>query len=304
MKDIYVYPETSVLINKLDIQDSKKLDEKENALVALNLASLLSKPIKIKTVFDIKAIHKLLFFDLYDWAGENRKINMYKNYTIIKEKYIPMIRSKALILKHDKTGANIEIFINEDKHYACNIYFRCPTINSTGVKHIIEHSALCGSRKYPIKEPFLELKKTSAYTYLNALTSYGGIEFPFSSANLKDFRNIMDIYLDGAFNPNFLNNKNIFLREGWRYEYDEKTDSLSYNGVVYNEMLGSFSDSAKTQDYNIDQAVFKNSNLRYNAGGFPDDIVKLSYEDFLDYYNKYIHPSNSYIGIYGNLDYD
>lgn len=229
---------------------------------------------------------------------------MYKNYTIVKEKYIPMIRSKALILKHDKTGANIELFINDDKHYACSISFRCPTIDSSGVKHIIEHSALCGSRKYPIKEPFLELKKTSAYTYLNAITTGNSIEFPFSSANMKDFRNIMDIYLDAAFYPNFLTNKNIFLREGWRYEYDEEKDALSYNGIVYNEMLGSFSDSNLVLDYNVDQKVFYNNYRRFTSGGFPDDIVKLSYEDFITYYNKYIHPSNCYIGIYGNVDYE
>lgn len=227
---------------------------------------------------------------------------MYNNYTIIKEEYLESIKTKGVLLKHNKTGAKVELFINDDPNKTFCISFKTPCHNSTGIPHIIEHSVLCGSRKYPVKDPFLELMKGSLNTFLNAMTYPDKTLYPVASCNDKDFQNLMDIYLDAVFFPNILNKKELFMQEGWHYEYDKEKDELLYNGVVYNEMKGVFSSSDALIDLEAAKVLFPDSPYRFESGGDPKCIPDLTYEEFISFYKKYYHPSNAYITLYGNCD--
>ena len=162
-------------------------------------------------------------------------------YEIVEDREIKDLNSRGVILRHKKTGARIVLLSNDDPNKVFYIGFRTPPTDSTGVAHIIEHSVLCGSEKYPVKDPFVELAKGSLNTFLNAMTYPDKTVYPVASCNDKDFANLCDVYLDAVFHPNIYKEKKIFEQEGWHYECESETDDLIYNGVVYNEMKGAYS---------------------------------------------------------------
>lgn len=226
-----------------------------------------------------------------------------KKYKLIEEKFIKSEDSLISVLEHIKTKAKILLVKNKDNNKLFSIGFRTPPKDSSGVCHILEHCVLNGSKKYTTKEPFMDMIKTSLQTFLNAMTYSDKTIYPVASRNTKDFENLMDLYLDAVFNPKVKTEEKIFLQEGWRYHLNEK-DEIEYKGVVYNEMKGAMS-SAEDQVYeNITKHLFPDSIYGLNSGGDPYKITNLKYEDFLNYYDNFYHPSNSYIILYGDMDYD
>ena len=229
---------------------------------------------------------------------------MYKNYEFIKKEFIDEINSEVEIYKHIKSGARICLVKNDDDNKVFNIAFRTPPINNCGLTHILEHSVLCGSKKYPVKDPFVEMLKKSLNTFLNAFTFPDKTCYPVASKNMKDFCNLMDIYMDAVLNPQIYNHKEIFMQEGWHYDIDSIDSELKYNGVVYNEMKGAFSDPNDVLLRNIMHSLFKDTQYGLESGGDPKYIPDLTYEEFINFHKKYYHPSNSYIYLYGNMDFN
>ena len=191
---------------------------------------------------------------------------------------------------------------NDDENKVFNIAFRTPPKNSTGVAHILEHSVLCGSREFPLKDPFVELVKGSLNTFLNAMTYPDKTCYPVASCNDQDFQNLMHVYLDAVFYPNIYKKEEIFRQEGWSYHLEQPEGPLTYNGVVYNEMKGAFSSPDDVLERDIMNSLFPDITYGCESGGDPDNIPDLSYEEFLDFHRTYYHPSNSYIYLYGNMD--
>ena len=227
---------------------------------------------------------------------------MYNGFKLLEESTINEINSKALLFQHEETGARLLKLENEDDNKVFSIAFRTPPKNSTGVAHILEHSVLCGSRKFPTKEPFVELIKGSLNTFLNAMTFADKTMYPVASRNKKDFFNLMDVYLDAVFYPNIYNYPQIFMQEGWHYELEDKNSDITYKGVVYNEMKGAYSSPESILMRKISESLFPNTTYGVESGGDPDFIPELSYEEFIDFHKKYYHPSNSYIFLYGDGD--
>ncbi|MBR6072482.1 MAG: insulinase family protein [Acholeplasmatales bacterium] len=225
-----------------------------------------------------------------------------KNYTKISEQYIDEIDARFTTYLHNKTKAKVATIETDDDNKVFSIAFRTPPIDNTGLTHILEHSVLCGSEKYPLKDPFVELLKSSLNTFLNAMTFPDKTMYPIASKNLKDFKNLMDVYLDAVFHPNIYKHKEIFLQEGWHYHLENRNDELIYNGVVYNEMKGAFSDPEEILGRVIKKSLFPDTAYGYESGGDPKSIPNLSYESFLDFHSKYYSASNSYIYIYGDCD--
>ncbi len=223
-------------------------------------------------------------------------------YEIIKSETIADIHAEGTLLRHKKSGARVVLLANDDNNKVFNIAFRTPPENSTGVAHIIEHTVLCGSRKFPLKDPFVELAKGSLNTFLNAMTYPDKTMYPIASCNDTDFQNLMDVYLDAVFYPNIYQNEKIFRQEGWHYHMESVSDPLTYNGVVYNEMKGAFSSADDVLDRAVFNALFPDTPYGVESGGDPEEIPDLSYEEFLSFHQKYYHPSNSYIYLYGNMD--
>ena len=191
---------------------------------------------------------------------------------------------------------------NNDDNKVFYIGFRTPPEDETGVPHIIEHTTLCGSKKFPVKDPFIELAKGSLNTFLNAMTYPDKTVYPVASCNDQDFKNLMDVYLDAVFNPNITKYEEIFKQEGWHYELTGKDDELKINGVVYNEMKGAYSSPDEVLSSQIYRSLFPDNTYSKDSGGNPEYIPKLTYEAYLDFYHKYYHPSNSYIYLYGDMD--
>lgn len=223
-------------------------------------------------------------------------------YQLIEKREIQDVHSVSYILKHKKSGARIALLSNDDKNKVFYIGFRTPPKDSTGVAHILEHSVLCGSKKFPLKDPFIELAKGSLNTFLNAMTYPDKTVYPIASCNDKDFQNLMDVYLDAVFYPNIYNEDKIFRQEGWHYEMEHPEDELKINGVVYNEMKGVYSSPDDVVERKIMDSLFPNHTYGIESGGDPDVIPSLSYEEFLNFHRKYYHPSNSYIYLYGDMD--
>lgn len=224
------------------------------------------------------------------------------SYTLLKEEKLDDLQGVGYIYQHNKTKAKICFISTEDDNKTFSISFRTPPKDSTGVAHILEHSVLCGSEKYPVKDPFIELAKGSLNTFLNAMTFSDKTMYPVASVNEQDFHNLMDVYLDAVFYPNIYREKKTFDQEGWHYELDELDGSVEYKGVVYNEMKGVFSSPEQTLLRSIQAEVFTDHVYGVESGGDPIDIPKLTYEDFLDFHRNYYHPSNSYIFFYGNVN--
>lgn len=223
-------------------------------------------------------------------------------YEIIEKRELKDISSTGYIMRHKKSGARVCIIANEDDNKVFSIGFRTPPQDETGVPHIIEHTVLCGSDKFPVKDPFMELAKGSLNTFLNAMTYPEKTVYPVASYNEQDFKNLMDVYLDAVFHPDITKYKEIFMQEGWHYELESEDAPLKINGVVYNEMKGAYSSPDEILQTAIAQALFPDNTYSKNSGGNPDFIPELSYEEYLDFYRKYYHPSNSYIYLYGDMD--
>ena len=223
-------------------------------------------------------------------------------YEIVSGENLPDISGFGIVLRHKKSGARVAVVSTEDNNKVFSIGFRTPPEDSTGVAHILEHSVLCGSERFPVKDPFVELVKGSLNTFLNAMTYPDKTIYPVASCNDKDFANLMEVYLDAVFFPNIHHEKNIFLQEGWHYELESTDGEISYNGVVYSEMKGAFSSPDEVLFSEIQQNLFPDTAYGVESGGDPDHIPELSYEQFLEFHKRYYHPVNSYIYLYGDMD--
>ena len=229
------------------------------------------------------------------------KVEELAAYEVIEKREVADINSVTYLCRHKKTGARVALVSNDDENKVFCIGFRTTPKDSTGVAHILEHSVLCGSKAFPIKDPFIELAKGSLNTFLNAMTYPDRTLYPVASCNDKDFQNLVHVYLDAVFYPNIYENEAIFRQEGWHYELDEAGE-LTYNGVVYNEMKGAFSSPEGVLYREITTALYPHTTYGWESGGDPEAIPELSYEQFLDFHRTYYHPSNSYIYLYGDMD--
>jgi len=230
------------------------------------------------------------------------QIEQLTSYEIIEKRRIEDLNSMSYLLRHKKTGARVALLSNDDENKVFYIGFRTPPEDSTGVAHILEHSVLCGSEKYPVKDPFVELVKGSLNTFLNAMTYPDKTVYPLASCNDTDFQNLCNVYLDAVFHPNIYKEKKIFMQEGWHYEMEDENDDLTLNGVVYNEMKGAFSSPDDVLYRQIMTSLYPDNTYSTESGGDPKNIPDLTYEQFLEFHSRYYHPSNSYIYLYGNMD--
>ncbi len=223
-------------------------------------------------------------------------------YRLLKEEELADVKGTGLYFKHIKSGARVCVIKNDDENKVFYIGFRTPPTDSTGVAHIVEHTTLCGSTKFPVKDPFIELAKGSLNTFLNAFTYPDKTVYPVASCNDKDFANLMDVYLDAVFHPNFYKEEKIFRQEGWRYELNDEKEDIKLNGIVYSEMKGAYS-SADDLFYRYCQgSIFPDNQYGVDSGGDPEHIPDLTYEQYLDFHKRFYHPVNSYIYLYGDLD--
>ncbi|MDE6389063.1 MAG: insulinase family protein [Lachnospiraceae bacterium] len=230
------------------------------------------------------------------------QIEQLRAYTLLEKREIKELNSISYLLKHNKTGARVALLSNDDENKVFYIGFRTPPKDSTGVAHIVEHTVLCGSDKFPVKDPFIELAKGSLNTFLNAMTYPDKTVYPVASCNDKDFQNLMDVYLDAVLHPNIYHEEKIFKQEGWHYEMENADDALTINGVVYSEMKGAYSSPDDVLWREIMNSLYPHTAYSVESGGDPDVIPNLTYEDFLAFHQKYYHPSNSYIYLYGDMD--
>jgi hypothetical protein len=221
-------------------------------------------------------------------------------FELLREQQIPEIKTLARIYRHAATGAELLSLINDDENKVFGIVFRTPPRDSTGVAHILEHSVLCGSRKYPVKEPFVELLKGSLKTFLNAFTYPDKTCYPVASQNLQDFYNLIDVYLDAVFHPRIT--ERIFEQEGWHYELEDPQSALSFKGVVYNEMKGAYSSPDTLLSEYSQQSLFPNNTYGLDSGGNPQIIPSLTYDQFKAFHEQFYHPSNARIFFYGDDD--
>lgn len=228
--------------------------------------------------------------------------NTYYGFKLIEQKKVQEINSNAYVFEHVTSGAKLLYLENTDDNKVFSISFRTLPADSTGVAHVLEHSVLCGSRKFPVKEPFVELIKSSLNTFLNAMTYPDKTVYPVASRNDKDFRNLMDVYMDAVFYPSIYEKPEIFAQEGWHYELKDLNSPLTYNGVVYNEMKGVYSSPEALLERTIPQTLLPDTIYAHSSGGNPENIPDLTREQFLDFHHTYYHPSNSYLFLYGNLD--
>jgi len=227
-------------------------------------------------------------------------MTIHNGFELLKQQHVPEISTEIKVLRHVGTGAQVLSLINDDENKVFGISFRTPPEDSTGVAHILEHSVLCGSRKFPVKEPFVELLKGSLKTFLNAFTYPDKTCYPVASQNDKDFYNLIDVYLDAVFHP--LITPYIFQQEGWHYELESEDASLSYKGVVFNEMKGAYSSPDNLLAEYSQQSLFPESTYGLDSGGNPEKIPDLTYERFKAFHERHYHPSNAYIYFYGNDD--
>lgn len=227
---------------------------------------------------------------------------IYSGFRLIEENSVKEANSEVRLFLHEKSGARLFSMENDDDNKVFSVTFRTPPANSTGLPHILEHSVLCGSRKFPTKEPFVELIKGSLNTFLNAFTFPDKTMYPVASRNDKDFHNLMDVYLDSVFYPNIYKHPEILMQEGWHYELEDVNDKLMYKGVVYNEMKGAFSSPESILMRKIQETLFPDTPYGVESGGDPEVIPELTQEEFLKFHKRYYHPSNSYMFLYGNGD--
>ncbi len=226
----------------------------------------------------------------------------YYGFLLKESAVIEDIHSTGYLFEHIQSGAKLFYVSNKDDNKVFFISFKTPPSDDCGTPHILEHSVLCGSKKYQAKDPFNELAKGSLNTYLNALTYGDKTMYPVASRNEKDFSNMMDVYLDAVFFPRIYEKKEIFMQEGWHYVLEDEASDLSIKGVVYNEMKGALSDPESVLSNAISRSLFPTTAYGFESGGNPEAIPELTYENFLAFHKKYYHPSNSYIYLYGDMD--
>ena len=219
-----------------------------------------------------------------------------------RTKEAPDIAATLHEFRHEKSGARLYFLEREDENKTFLISFKTVPEDSSGVFHIIEHSVLCGSEKYPVKEPFVELLKSSLNTFLNAMTYSDKTVYPVASRNAKDFHNLVSVYLDAVFHPRMLTDPHVFMQEGWHYEVED--GELTESGVVLNEMLGAFSSPDELSSYHIKDMLFDGTPYKYDSGGEPSEITSLTYEKFVEAHKKFYHPSNAEIILDGDVDLD
>ncbi|WKB36462.1 insulinase family protein [Terrilactibacillus sp. S3-3] len=236
--------------------------------------------------------------------NEFKQGDIYHGFKMVHTDEVNEINSRAYLFEHVKSGARLLYLQNDDNNKVFSISFRTPPEDNTGVFHILEHSVLCGSDKYPVKEPFVELLKGSLSTFLNAFTFSDKTMYPVASKNEKDFLNLMDVYLDAVFHPNIYKYKEILDQEGWHYELNDARKPLNYKGVVYNEMKGAFSSPEGLLERTNQQSLYPDTTYGFESGGDPLDIPALTYDHFIDSHKKYYSPANSYIYLYGDMDID
>lgn len=226
----------------------------------------------------------------------------------VRSESLPEIDGFAHVARHEKSGARLLFLENEDENKAFSISFKTPPADDTGVFHILEHSVLCGSDKFPVKEPFVNLLKTSMQTFLNALTFPDKTMYPVASTNEQDLLNLMDVYMDAVLHPAIYEKRAVFEQEGWHYELEEADgetpETLRYNGVVFNEMKGALSDPDSVLYHAVNRALFPGTCYEFESGGHPRAIPRLTYESYLDTHARHYRLDNSYIVLYGNLDFD
>ncbi|XP_052194308.1 presequence protease 2, chloroplastic/mitochondrial-like [Diospyros lotus] len=235
-------------------------------------------------------------------AGADDDVAQKLGFEKVSEQFIEEYKSRAVLYKHKKTGAEVMSVSNDDENKVFGIVFRTPPKDSTGIPHILEHSVLCGSRKYPLKEPFVELLKGSLQTFLNAFTYPDRTCYPVASTNTKDFYNLVDVYLDAVFFPKCIEDFQAFQQEGWHYELDNPLEDITYKGVVFNEMKGVYSQPDNIMGQISQQALFPDNAYGVDSGGDPQVIPKLTFEEFKEFHRKYYHPSNARIWFYGDDD--
>ena len=231
-----------------------------------------------------------------------KTIESLSTYELVEKKTLEDLKSEGYILRHKKSGARIALISNDDENKVFYIGFRTPPKDSTGVAHILEHSVLCGSKEFPIKDPFVELVKGSLNTFLNAMTYPDKTVYPVASCNDKDFQNLMHVYLDAVFYPNIYKTDKIFKQEGWHFDLQSPEDELTINGVVYNEMKGAFSSPDDVMYRAQMEGLYPDTTYGVESGGDPEVIPELTYENFLAFHQKFYHPANSYIYLYGDMD--
>ncbi len=227
----------------------------------------------------------------------------YRNYKLEEQRDLPELEGTGYVLRHNKTGARVLLVENEDSNKVFSIGFRTPPEDDTGVAHILEHSVLCGSEHFPAKDPFVELAKGSLNTFLNAMTYPDKTVYPVASCNDKDYHNLMHVYLDAVFYPNIYKREEILKQEGWHYEIEDKNSDLTFNGVVYNEMKGALSSPDAQLERKIQGSLLKDTTYACESGGDPDAIPQLTRDQFLAFHTRFYHPSNSYIYLYGNVNF-
>ena len=219
-------------------------------------------------------------------------------FELVRDETVPEVNSRARLYRHIRTGAEVLTLSNDDENKVFGIIFKPPPEDSTGVAHILEHSVLCGSRKYPVKEPFVELLKGSLHTFLNAMTFPDKTVYPVASQNLKDFYNLVDVYLDAVLFP--LITENTFRQEGWHYELEASQGPLSYKGVVFNEMKGAYSSPGSVLGKAVQQSIYPGTTYGVDSGGDPAKIPDLTYDYFKSFHHRLYHPSNARIVFYGD----
>jgi hypothetical protein len=227
-------------------------------------------------------------------------MNALENFELLKDVFVHEFNTRARLWRHKPTGAEVLSLENNDENKVFGITFRTPPENSTGIAHILEHSVLCGSEKYPVKEPFIELAKGSLNTFLNAFTYPDKTCYPVASTNLKDFYNLIDVYLDAVFHP--LITPYTLLQEGWHYELESPDGEMTIKGVVYNEMKGDYSSPDSVIAEESRHVLFPATQYRFDSGGDPEAIPELTYAEFKRFYETHYHPSNTRIYFYGDDD--
>lgn len=230
--------------------------------------------------------------------------DIYSGFKLEDEVEIDEIKSIGRVFTHVGSGAKLVSLQNDDDNKVFSITFKTLPQNNKGIPHILEHSVLCGSKKFPVKEPFVEILKGSLNTYLNAATYPDKTMYPVASRNYKDFRNLMNVYLDAVFYPAIYDTPEIFMQEGWHYDTDDSGEEINYNGIVYNEMKGAYSSPVAVLLRSVDELLFKDNIYRFDSGGKPEEIVKLSREEFIEFHKEYYHPVNSIIYLYGDVKLD
>ena len=223
-------------------------------------------------------------------------------FKLVEKRFVKEVDAECLLFQHKQSGARLLKISNADLNKTFCITFKTVTESDAGTPHILEHSVLNGSKNFPVKSPFDILSKGSLNTFLNAMTGSDITLYPVSSMNDKDFRSLMHIYLDAVFNPLIYDDPRILEQEGWHHDLEHADSSMTYKGVVYNEMKGAFSSPTRELGYLVDQQLFPDTPYRFSSGGYPAAIPTLTYDDFIDFHRTYYHPSNSYIFLYGDGD--